>query len=309
LNTYYNKASSRLRGYAHRYPTIGRFTWRSMRLLWWIATFQAHRRIPDAYVAWKHNLPVAVAKQGERVIYVNPQDERGRQMIEQNGSLNPPTLSMWQRLLARTNWTDVIDIGANYGEMLVGLHLPPSVKITAVEPNPKIAFYLERTLREAGQKVRIVRKAISEKTGTATLLLDRQWSGTTRFASLQRGEPSDRYEPISVPTVTFDHLLDSKEPDRVRAAIKIDIEGYELPVLKSALATLNRLDHFEILMEILFVTQDDLDWIFENFSVQVYDLATYAFVNVQKPIVEEMIISPTSHPTYYRNDMILGRKV
>lgn len=229
-------------------------------------------------------------------------------MIEKNGSLNPPTLTMWQQLVARTDWTDVIDIGANYGEMLVGLRLSPHVRITAVEANPQIAIYLDRTLREAGQNVRIVRKAISDTIGTAILLVDRQWSGTTRFASLQRGEPSDRYDSLRVPTITFDSLLNINDLRHVRAAIKIDIEGYELPVLKSALPTLNQMDCFEILMEILFLTPDDLTWIFDNFSVQVYDLSTDTFVTVQKSVVEEMILSTASHPTYYRNDMILSAK-
>jgi len=35
---------------------------------------------------------------------------------------------MWQSLLAERPWTNVIDVGANYGEMLVGVELPRGLR-------------------------------------------------------------------------------------------------------------------------------------------------------------------------------------
>ena len=48
-------------------------------------------------------------------------------------------------LLAERPWTHVIDVGANYGEMLVGVELPQAATVIALEPNPFVIPYLTRT--------------------------------------------------------------------------------------------------------------------------------------------------------------------
>jgi FkbM family methyltransferase len=53
---------------------------------------------------------------------------------------------MWKLLIAADSWAHMIDVGANYGEMLVKVELTPAAKVIAVEPNPRVVPYLERTL-------------------------------------------------------------------------------------------------------------------------------------------------------------------
>jgi hypothetical protein len=53
---------------------------------------------------------------------------------------------MWRSLLAERPWTHVIDVGANYGEMLVGVELPRAATVIALEPNPFVILsHAEKT--------------------------------------------------------------------------------------------------------------------------------------------------------------------
>ena len=118
-----------------------------------------------------------------RAIYVNPQDGRGRSLVRRGGDVNPGSLVMWRSLLAERPWTHVIDVGANYGEMLVGVELPRAATVIALEPNPFVIPYLTRTLQQLGVGVELMSKAASARSGTATLAIDRNWSG---FSSIAR---------------------------------------------------------------------------------------------------------------------------
>lgn len=97
-------------------------------------------RTPEEAVA----LPVRVRAPGGAWIHVDPLDRRAQKLIQSDGNLNPPALSAWHLLLQQHAWTHVIDVGANYGEMLVNGGLPSGASIIAVEPNPAIRPYLER---------------------------------------------------------------------------------------------------------------------------------------------------------------------
>ena len=215
--------------------------------------------------------------EGGVAIYVDASDERGQRMIECGGSFNPPAVHMWQSVLARGDWTHVVDIGANYGEMLVGVDLPPRAKVFAVEPNPRVLPYLRRTLREATLDVEIVAKAVAAHSGTVSLLVDKQWSGTTRLA--HRGETlgDRRYELIEVAATTLAALLDDGGGG-IRAAVKIDVEGHEPEILRGVAPILHRLGRFEAMAEIAIMSDDELRAIFAEYDVEVLDLASEQLV-------------------------------
>ena len=120
-----------------------------------------------------------------RAIYINPQDGRGRSLVRRGGDVNPGSLVMWRSLLAERPWTHVIDVGANYGEMLVGVELPRAATVIALEPNPFVIPYLTRTLQQlSGVGVELMSKAASARSGTATLAIDRNWSGLSSIAGV-----------------------------------------------------------------------------------------------------------------------------
>ncbi len=140
----------------------------------------------------------ALCANGRR-IYIDRFDERGKALARADGNLNPLSLVIWKILLAERAWTHVIDVGANYGEMLVGVELPQAASTIALEPNPYIVPYLRRTLDEAGLKVEVIEKAASAHSGTAALSIDRDWSGHSSVAGVQARSKGHATETMRFP--------------------------------------------------------------------------------------------------------------
>ena len=242
---------------------------------------------------------------GKAVVYVDLADDRGRRMIEFNGSFNPDCVRIWQLLLASDDWTHVVDVGANYGEMLVNVSMPPRARVIAVEPNPHVLPYLERTLREAEVPAELVRKAIADRIGLAPLMLDRQWSGMTRLAEAGEAPAEARYELISVPTTTLAALLDDCGPaHRVRVAVKIDVEGHEPQVLQGIMDMIPALGRFAALAEIFHLSPEQLGWVFDRFEVDLFEPATGLFVRLQPP-TPEGLAGLLETGRYYPHDAVL----
>ncbi|MBT1159187.1 FkbM family methyltransferase [Aminobacter anthyllidis] len=234
-------------------------------------------------------------------IHVDPLDRRGQHLIKSGGNFNPPTLAAWHLLLQERPWTHVIDVGANYGEMLVNGGLPSGASIVAVEPNPAIRPYLERTLRESGLSATVVDAALSDKSGEAALHVDPQWSGTVR---LKPGHS----KTLPVRTTTLDVLLRDfdADPSTMRVLAKVDVEGHEAAVLRGALGMLPSLGDFAALVEILHVPPVDLVWLTGHFDISLLDMEPGGGLVTASPRqLGEMLGSGR----YHAQDAVLRRRV
>jgi len=304
---------------ARKHPKLARATWRSLTLAKRAVTSRPHRWLLSA---WSHPAQrrrerafaaatglavrsVAIPNRS-RTIYVNPSDRRGLELIARDGNLNPSTLTIWKRLLRDCDWTHIIDIGANYGEMLLNVDVPPHSKVIAVEPNTQLLPYLERSLRESGIDARVVRSAVAEREGTARLLIDKRWSGNTRlqpdtqpFETANSGSPHSTSGTLTVATTTLAALLEERDSRAIRALVKIDVEGRELNVLKGGLDKIGTLERFAAVIEILHLGTDDLRWILDRFTTSLLDLGNETFVDVVPATVEQlhaMIRTGRFHP-------------
>jgi hypothetical protein len=83
-----------------------------------------------------------------RTIYFDRADRRGADLAGSLGVLAPFSLTLWNIALRLHRWDLVVDVGANYGEMLVSVELPAASSLVAFEPNPRVLPYLKRTLSE-----------------------------------------------------------------------------------------------------------------------------------------------------------------
>jgi FkbM family methyltransferase len=236
-------------------------------------------------------------------IYANAADARGQQLAEHHGNLNPLTLDIWLRLLSERQWTHVLDVGANYGEMLVHGHLPERAKVLAIEPNPHVRPFLELTLAEAGIAAEVLPLALGDATGEVELLVDRGWSGTTRLA--RAGDAvGATHEKISVPAATLSDLLAGAGPLRdLHALVKIDVEGHELAVLEGLLPVLNQLASFTGLVEVLHVSPEDIRTLLDRFDVEMLDVESNHLEHVRPATYERFAEMPT-----YRQDVVVRRK-
>ena len=128
---------------------------------------------------------------------------------------------------------NAIDIGANkgvYAELLSRL----CGKVYAFEPNPKLYKML---VRSAATNVKTYNMALSDKSGTAELRIPRNTGGgySNQGASLSTYKVSDNFAVVTVEA----RPLDGMALENI-GFIKIDVEGFELSVLKGAVETLKR---------------------------------------------------------------------
>jgi len=187
-----------------------------------------------------------------RTLFVDPQDRRGRRLIDSAGDANPHSMTMWRDLLLTRPWDLVVDVGANYGEMLLGAHLPKNAEVVAFEPNENVLPHLRRSVTAAGLPVEVRTSAVSDHRGHGVLLQDRDWSGMSHLSTEPSADASHSLAEQVCSTTTLDHEFFGSA--HRTACIKIDIEGHEEPAIAGALAWLDSLDEHALMIEIMHLT-------------------------------------------------------
>lgn len=138
-----------------------------------------------------------------------------------------------------TGGSDVVDVGANIGVTAVmsGVLVDPG-RVVAIEPVPDTYEHLEANVaRSELTNVTCVRAAASSSAGEVNLVVHPGW-GFAAFVGYDR--VLDRYvdySEVSAEAVTLDSLVEAAGLDRL-GFVKIDVEGFELEVLRGAEATL-----------------------------------------------------------------------
>lgn len=167
--------------------------------------------------------------------------------------------------------TILLDIGANIGlfSVLGAMHLTEG-RVLSFEPNPAIFAYLQDNLAKNGcDNALAFCLAISEQKPSAMILsFTQQHSGS---GSLVLRENKDTVRITTMDHTIFDVLHDPGN----RYAVKLDVEGYELPVLR----TLARSNVFagvaDIIVEVAEarMAQEDLDALRNFFTDNDFELA------------------------------------
>lgn len=169
-----------------------------------------------------------------RRIYVDPGDKRAWRMARGGGALDRDAVAAWRRLVTWLEPDLVLDIGANYGEVLLAADYP-GASVHAFEPNPRVAPRLARSMRRLGTVHEV---AVSSSDGTATLGMRRTSSGVSSLE--RRGGVS-----VEVATVRIDRL--GLRGDRL--LFKLDVEGHEPAALAGMAGLLWSTPHWVGLVE------------------------------------------------------------
>ena len=128
------------------------------------------------------------------------------------------------------------DVGANLGQTIDCLS-ELGCRIISFEPNPYCVALLSKKY-QSNINVQILPIALSSQTGTAKL----HFNGTASTASLRKDWPYETEEEVDVEVSTLELMIAKLgHPD----LIKIDVEGFELEVIKG-LKTVVRTIVFEI---------------------------------------------------------------
>lgn len=151
-------------------------------------------------------------------------DEYVGRSLHYYGEYNPDETEMILSLASRDKLS--LDVGANIGVISQAL-LAKGHNVVAFEPQPEVHKLLIMNCKAAGNRYRTYNVAVGSEMGTATMPKV-HYSEKGNFGGLGIGE-SSLLGAYDVPLIT----LDSLELDPV-GFIKIDVEGYELEVLKGA---------------------------------------------------------------------------
>jgi len=172
---------------------------------------------------------------------------------------NPETheCALLERLL-RPGMT-VVDVGANHGLFsLEAVHLTGrSGLVHAFEPTPSTrALLLNNLAANNLTMVKVYPSALGEVPGTAQLRVHRELSGLNTLATKditwnQTTLPAD--EIVDVPVTTLDEHAAHEGLDRIDF-LKIDVEGFELGVIRGARGLLQAKRVDRIMVEIGDVT-------------------------------------------------------
>jgi FkbM family methyltransferase len=162
----------------------------------------------------------------------------------------------------------VLDIGANIGyyTLVFAKLVGNTGKVIAFEPDPTNFALLKRNIESNGYRnVKLVRKAVSDRTGTCTLYLSEKDPMDHRIYDFHDGRRSIRVE-----SVRLDDYL--KEDVETVDFVKMDIQGAEPAAIKGMVSILERSRNVKILTEFWptgikmsgFDPEDYLRWIVEH---------------------------------------------
>jgi FkbM family methyltransferase len=120
-----------------------------------------------------------------------------------------------------------VDVGANIGIYTL-LVAGKGCEVISVEPADDARRLLEVNLALNGANARIINAALGRAPGQSTLRSD---LGSSNYIVTDSSEPGTAAEALAEVTVT---TLDEVLGDRTAAAVKIDVEGFELDVVLGA---------------------------------------------------------------------------
>lgn len=178
------------------------------------------------------------------MIFCTPRGNLSSFIMYIEGARDP---HIWRFISRFVSEGDVfVDVGANVGTYalpaarLVG----QNGRVIAFEAHPGTASFLRKSATANQCENLIIRdQAISDQSGQVRIVYNAGNPGETRI-----GTPSDA-SAILVEATTLDAALCDLDVSKIRY-IKIDVEGFEIPVLRGALQILTRAKHLAIQTEI-----------------------------------------------------------
>lgn len=158
----------------------------------------------------------------------------------------------------------IIDVGVNIGAVLLNFaRLSPEASIIGFEPDAKNFQKAQRNLRlNAFDKVELIQKGLGAETATAKLFkVNEDNEGMNRILSDEERRVEDEFSFSEIEIVKLDDFVAENSIDRIDL-IKIDVEGYELKVLRGAERSLRNY------LPVLFIELDDDNLKAQNDSAQ-----------------------------------------
>lgn len=247
--------------------------------------------------------PCVVNARGRR-LYAAPGDARGDSLIASGGDFNPGSLQLWQATLNLRPWDVVVDVGANYGEMLLGVDIPETARVIAFEPNPIVLPYLKRSIAESGMDLDLREKAVGAcPADVQEFVLDKAWSGVSGLRESHRSPLSTDLSVVQVPVTTLSTEL-ADLPREASVCIKVDVEGAERAVLEGAGELLRHRAHWAMMIEVLHMSDLEIHALANEHRAGMLDVARTSIIGVPRA-TEEASRNWVNASWLYRQDLVL----
>jgi FkbM family methyltransferase len=179
-----------------------------------------------------HKLPTFIKLPSSNVLYVNPNENRGRALLIKEGVTQERLTEFWRKAVEHYAPSLVIDVGVNYGECIFSANYHPETRIYGIEANKYLLQCIRKSREEHPNKsqIRIVHAFASDQKREEQLFyVDTHWSGTSSASYV----PShNMIEEMLVPTITIDSLFEEEPLESHQLLFKVDVEGFEAFVLK-----------------------------------------------------------------------------
>jgi FkbM family methyltransferase len=153
----------------------------------------------------------------------------------------------------------VLDIGANYGEIVISSVYPHKTRIYVFEPSPIVFPFLERSMKSHKNHgaISLIRKVVSDREENLILTVDRKWSGTSSAIGRinergknYKGKGLEKFEEIKVNSIVIDRFIQRHAAGpRANLLFKIDVEGFEGRVLVGMKNSLKNANSFTGIIE------------------------------------------------------------
>lgn len=199
-------------------------------------------------------------------------DRRGEHLLKTQRPISRRFHHFFQNTISEFHWDHIIDVGANYGEMLVFTHFPENLKIWAFEPNSLVYNCLRENLSHL-KNFTAIEMAVGSFVGEVQFQSNEVWSGKSHITKTSGGDSKVKYVPI----VTLDHYFSDIRDTNI--LVKIDVEGHDLDVLFGSQNFIKINKQVFFLIENNGWTLSDYEKILDSFRIFLIDS------NV-KPIIE-----------------------
>lgn len=200
------------------------------------------------------------------------------------GTYEPEMRRLFRKILQPGGFA--IDIGANVGwhTILMASLVGNSGKVIAFEPNPSVRYNLELNIQANGlSQVEVKPLALSNTAGSVRFLAPDAHDMSAGDGHILAAGQIQRNEVIEVVSATLDSIVMSTGIKRLDL-IKIDVEGFEWPVIQGAAESIARFRPyivFEFIDEYLHRGGGSREVIYDFFVQQGYTLYIIGRWNVQ----------------------------